>query len=601
MSGMNQNLPTREQIEQRARQIFMQRGSQNGDPLADWLAAEKELMQSSSVPEKPADTPSSNWKPQRGPTFMFLDFFGLREQPFGMTPDPAYLYSGRTHSEALASLSQGIADNRGFFALIAQPGMGKTTLLYRLLEELRDSARTALVSQTLCNPREFIEYILLELGVDAKGMGLVAMHGKLNEILFGELLAGRRFVLVVDEAQNLDDSVLETVRMLSNFETHNAKLLQIVLAGQPRLAAKLAQPKLTQLRQRIAVLSHLEPFTPEETGLYIEHRLKVAGHSGEAIFDRASIDSIARHSDGIPRNINNLCYNSLLLASKRGLARVTPEIVQEAAASLDMESLISEPAPMRVADPVAAPAPVAPATPAVVPEPQTVPQSGPELSVLEPSVPESSAPVSSVPPFVPLLAPLAAPIALAAPAKTAHPANTFLSYGAKKKTSSPKWPLRAAILTVVLLSGTLALAILGRSQSRKGIAPATFNNNSSSPVGALVPADQSQGAPPSYDAAPLETGNGEVLTVVAGPQQSLKDLSIRYAGHFDSEMASQILNLNPGLKDPDHLEAGQLVRIPLPPGAIRKVNDTGEAVTPDKPEKSGNLFSRFNALLRGRK
>ena len=161
---------------------------------------------------------------------MFLEFFGLREQPFGMTPDPAYLYASRTHSEALASLSLGIAENRGFFALIAEPGMGKTTLLYRLLEELRDTTRTVLVSQTQCSSREFIEYILQELGVDVKGMGLVAMHGKLNEILFEELLAGKRFVLVVDEAQNLDDSVLETVRMLSNFETHNAKLLQIILS-----------------------------------------------------------------------------------------------------------------------------------------------------------------------------------------------------------------------------------------------------------------------------------------------------------------------------------------------------------------------------------
>ncbi len=580
---MNENLPTREQIERRARQIYMQRGSQNSDPLADWLAAEKELMESSSVPEKPADTPSSNEKPQRGPTFMFLDFFGLREQPFGMTPDPAYLYCGRTHSEALASLSQGIADNRGFFALIAQPGMGKTTLLYRLLEELRDSARTALVSQTLCNPREFIEYILLELGVDARGMGLVAMHGKLNDILFGELLAGRRFVLVVDEAQNLDDAVLETVRMLSNFETHNAKLLQIVLAGQPRLAAKLAQPKLTQLRQRIAVLSHLEPFTPEETGLYINHRLKVAGHSGEAIFDPASIELIARHSDGIPRNINNLCYNSLLLAFKRGLAAVTPEIVKEAVASLDMESLISEPAPVRVADLVAPP--VAPATPAAVPEPVPVPVAVP-LSV-----------PLSVPLAAPRSAPLAASVAVAAPAKTAHPSNTFLSYGPKKKSSSPKWPLRTAILAVVLLSGTLAIAILGRSQSKKSSAPAGFSSSPSISAGSIVPDDPSQVAPPSYDAAPLETGSGEVLTVVAGPQQSLKDLSIRYAGHFDSEMASQIRNINPDLKDPDHLEAGQLVRIPLPPGAIRKANDTGEAVASDTPEKSPSLYSRFRALL----
>src|SRR4029077_9482211 len=153
---------------------------------------------------------------------MFLDFFGLKEQPFGMTPDPAYLYASRTHSAALASLSIGIDDNRGFLALIAKPGMGKTTLLYQLLEDLRDSTRTVLVSQTQCTSRELIEYVLYDLGVDVKGMSLVAMHGQLNEILFEELLAGKRFVLVIDEAQNLDDSVLESVRMLSNFETHNA-------------------------------------------------------------------------------------------------------------------------------------------------------------------------------------------------------------------------------------------------------------------------------------------------------------------------------------------------------------------------------------------
>src|ERR1700733_10597364 len=229
---------------------------------------------------------------------MFLDFFGLREQPFGMTPDPAYLYAGKTHSDAHASLLLGINDNRGFLALIAPPGMGKTTLLYRLMEELRENTRTVLVSQTQCNSHELIEYILQELGVDTRGLGLVPMHGKLNEILFEELLEGRRFVLIVDEAQNLDDSVLETVRMLSNFETHNAKLLQVILAGQPRLAAKLAQPALRQLRQRIAVLSHLQSFTVEETGLYIEHRLTVAGHGGETIFDPASITRIAWESRG---------------------------------------------------------------------------------------------------------------------------------------------------------------------------------------------------------------------------------------------------------------------------------------------------------------
>jgi general secretion pathway protein A len=173
---------------------------------------------------------------------MFLDFYQLREQPFGVTPDPAYLYPSRTHCEALDSLTEAIQGDHGFLALIAEPGLGKTTLMYQVLERLRDTARAAFLFQTQCNSREFFEYLLTDLGVDATGMGLVAMHSKLNEMLFTEMLAGRRFVLIVDEAQNLDDSVLETIRLLSNFETTNAKLLQIVLAGQPQLGEKLAQP-----------------------------------------------------------------------------------------------------------------------------------------------------------------------------------------------------------------------------------------------------------------------------------------------------------------------------------------------------------------------
>src|SRR6202047_3480870 len=178
---------------------------------------------------------------------MFLDFHRLREQPFGVPPGPAYLYPSRTHCEALDALTEGILGGRGFLALIAEPGMGKTTLLYQVLEGLRDTARAAFLFQTQCNSREFFQYLLSELGLDSTGMGLVAMHNKLNEMLFAELLAGKRFVLIVDEAQNPDASCLQRIPLLSNFETENTKLLQFVLAGQPQLADKLAQPHLTQL------------------------------------------------------------------------------------------------------------------------------------------------------------------------------------------------------------------------------------------------------------------------------------------------------------------------------------------------------------------
>ena len=561
MSDTNDKRPTREQIEQRAHQRFLERGCRSGDELEDWLAAEKELMQFLNVPDKPAKILSPDVQANPGPTSMFLDFYGLREQPFGVTPDPAYLYASRTHSEALSSLSVGIADNRGFFALIAEAGMGKTTLLYQLMEQLRDTSRTVLLFQTQCNCREFIEYILHELAVDVKGMSLVAMHGKLNEILFEELLAGKRFVLIVDEAQNLDDSVLETVRMLSNFETHNTKLLQIILAGQPQLAMKLTQPRLTQLRQRISVLGRLEPFSAEETGLYIEHRLKVAGHRGDPIFDPASISQIARLSQGIPRKINNLCYNALFLAYTRRHLTVTAPVAREAGARLDMEFFAPKPSAAAASGSAAAPLASAAAAGA------SAPRSAPVASPNE---------------------------------KKDDRATSHLTYGAGGKVSSSKWPVRSAILIVILLSGTLLLALLGRSESKHALTPGTFDSSSNA-LGSVITTDRSEGPTANYDAAPLDTGNGQLLTVVAGPQQTLKDLSLRYLGHFDSELSEKISSLNPDLKDPDHLEAGQLIRIPLPPGAMKKVNDTAEAATASGPQTSGSLFARFTALLRERK
>jgi len=270
---------------------------------------------------------------------MFLDFYRLHQQPFGVTPDPAFLCPSRTHCEALDSLTDGILGGRGFLALIAEPGMGKTTLLYQVLDGLRGRARAVYLFQTQCYSREFFQYLLSELGVDTRGMGLVGMHNKLNEMLFAEMLAGKRFVLVVDEAQNLSDSVLETVRLLSDFETSHTKLLQIVLAGQPQLAEKLAQPRLAQLRQRITVLSRLEALSPEETSRYINHRLRVAGYRGEPLFTPEAVAAIAESSGGIPRNINNICFNALCLGYADGRKVIAPETVRIAVAKLSLRTV----------------------------------------------------------------------------------------------------------------------------------------------------------------------------------------------------------------------------------------------------------------------
>src|SRR5271170_2010586 len=211
---------------------------------------------------------------------MYEKYFGLREQPFGVTPDPRFLYLSAAHREALASLYYGIEANRGFLGLIAKPGMGKTTILFHLLEKFRTTARTAFLFQTQCNSREFMRYLLAELGYEGDSQDFVRLHEEFNRRLLQEARAGNRLIVVIDEAQNLDASVLETVRLLSDFETPRAKLLQIVLAGQPELADKLASRGLAQLRQRVSLVSGLQPLSVTEARNYIQHRLRVAGYTG---------------------------------------------------------------------------------------------------------------------------------------------------------------------------------------------------------------------------------------------------------------------------------------------------------------------------------
>jgi len=281
---------------------------------------------------------------------MFLEFFGFREQPFGVTPDPRFLYLSPAHREALASLYYGIESGRGFLALIAKPGMGKTTLLFHLLEKFRHNARTAFLFQTQCSSREFMRFLLAELGIESHDQDFVRMHEEFNRMLLQEARAGRRFIVVVDEAQNLDSSVLETVRLLSDFETPRAKLLQIILAGQPELADKLASRHLAQLRQRVSLLNRLAPLSLEETKKYIDHRLKVAGYSGPSLFTPEALVAIARFTEGIPRNINNFCFNVLSLSCAVRQKVADLALVEEVISDLDINQHVTEVAPQRPID-----------------------------------------------------------------------------------------------------------------------------------------------------------------------------------------------------------------------------------------------------------
>ena len=277
---------------------------------------------------------------------MFLEHFKLSVQPFGVTPDARFLYLSRTHREALASLLYGIHSGRGFTALIAAPGMGKTTLVSRLLGLLTGNTKTAFLFRTLCAPDDFLRALLADLEIDDGGGDVARMHAKLNAYLLEEARNGRQVVVAIDEAQNLEEPVLEMVRMLSNFETPGKKLMHIVLSGQLQLAEKLASERLTQLRQRISILARLAPFTAAETRGYIEHRLCMAGAASEKpLFSDEAYAMIAEQSVGIPRNINNLCFNSMSLAWALQRPKVDASMVQEAIDDLDLKAIASRKAP----------------------------------------------------------------------------------------------------------------------------------------------------------------------------------------------------------------------------------------------------------------
>lgn len=296
---------------------------------------------------------------------MFLKSFGLSEQPFGVTPDPRFLYLSAAHREALASLYYGIEANRGFLGLIAKPGMGKTTLLFHLLEKFRTSAHTAFIFQTQCNSREFLRFLLSELGYEGDTQDFVRLHEEFNRRLLQEARAGKRMIVVIDEAQNLSPEVLETVRLLSDFETPRAKLMHIILSGQPQLADKLASASLAQLRQRVSILHGLEALTSSEVKNYIEHRLKVAGYAGDdPLFTPEAYRVIGEFSEGIPRNVNNVCFNALSLACAVQKKMVDTEVVQEVISDLDISRLTSVGQPEELSfEALAAPTQPMPAVP----------------------------------------------------------------------------------------------------------------------------------------------------------------------------------------------------------------------------------------------
>ncbi|MDX2168070.1 MAG: AAA family ATPase, partial [Deltaproteobacteria bacterium] len=265
---------------------------------------------------------------------MYCDFYQMRERPFNVTADPKFLYLNARYREALSSLTYGITHRKGFVTLIGEAGTGKTTLLKRLLDDLDQSTRTVFVFNTNVTFDEILEYIFGEFDLPVHNGKRLYMLQRLNQFLLEELGKGRNVALLIDEAQDLDYSVLEDLRLLSNLETAKEKILQIVLSGQPELGQKLGNPGLRQLRQRVAVNCRLLPLSREELTEYIQARLTAAGAADPKLFTRDAEERIFEISTGIPRLVNIVCDNALVIGYALGKKRIGADVVNEAAADL---------------------------------------------------------------------------------------------------------------------------------------------------------------------------------------------------------------------------------------------------------------------------
>lgn len=268
---------------------------------------------------------------------MYKEFYGLREMPFNVTPDPKFLFLSPTHQEALASLLYGIQERKGFIVLTGEVGCGKTTLCRHLLNHLdNEKYETALILNPRLSETQMLRAIMIELGHEPENSENGDLHTELNKLLIQKIHEGKDIVLIIDESQNLSFEALEHVRLLSNLETDSQKLLQMILMGQSELKEKLRQKRLRQLRQRILVYFDLRALSFDDMLMYIQHRLSLAGSKGSPRFTYFSLKSIHRRTKGVPRMINNLCDKAILSAYVRNSDVVNYWDVRRAALELSL-------------------------------------------------------------------------------------------------------------------------------------------------------------------------------------------------------------------------------------------------------------------------
>jgi putative secretion ATPase (PEP-CTERM system associated) len=269
---------------------------------------------------------------------MYESFFKLHTKPFDLLPDPRFIYLSRSHKKALTYLDYGIRERSGFILLTGEVGSGKTTLIRDLLDKRYEHVVLSKIFNTRVTSEQLLAMINDDFGIPVQGKDKVTLIRDLNNFLIDQYAAGNQPILIIDEAQNLSPDLLEEVRMLSNLEASNSKLMQIILVGQPELRHILAAPRLRQLRQRININCHLQALNREETEKYIIHRLEVAGNAAAVEFEPESLDVIFHYSRGIPRLINILCDFLLFLAYAEETTSLSVKMVQDVIGDLDFEN-----------------------------------------------------------------------------------------------------------------------------------------------------------------------------------------------------------------------------------------------------------------------
>lgn len=260
---------------------------------------------------------------------MYKSFYGLKEKPFNLSPDPDYLFMSRGHEEAYTHLEYAITENKGFVVITGEIGSGKTTLINFLLRKLKQNVHVAVVNQTIAQPKQFLKLVCQEFELAVDVMDKASMLDTFQNFLLQQFAEKKRVALIIDESQNLPNSTIEEIRMLSNLESEKHHLIQILLLGQPELKDKLKKKSLEQFTQRVTVYWHLNGLDKDEVKEYIRHRLWVAGAEELDIFDQQAIESIQKHSRGIPRLINILCDAALVHGYADELKIITNNVIDE--------------------------------------------------------------------------------------------------------------------------------------------------------------------------------------------------------------------------------------------------------------------------------